>query len=486
MKKLTFLFIATALTVCSLLSLCGCQTPVFSKSEANTHYELNVTIDSEQNKVSVNASVTVFNDGQELTQLPFAFYPAAYDGSAPPPVQDTSFDAAYPVGFNAGSYTFFQISGENVSSYEICKTPCLITIYLRSPLKNRQTTTVFFAYDLTLPYCNMPYGYNDFSVNLTRFYPVYCMSGGENNFYGYPPTGDPFVNDCADFDVTVHADTFAAVVSGAQKVSDNGDIVFNSVSARDFSLFLSKETNAKTYDKQGFEITVLSEDDDLAQKAADIAARALTTFSDIYCEPGQKSLTVVITPFLAAGNEYSGAAVINSGLGGSSFERTVVHEVAHQWWYSLVGNNQYKNAWLDEGLTEWSVVEYFRYNSMGSFADTLLLDAKKSYEDYCESMSSLGETDICDVSRTLSQYRDATDYTFTCYVKPMLALEFVCSFAGRDKTCAMLSEFAKKHAYGIASPEQFLQCLTDGYSKVFENALYSSFSPYSRGNFLQQ
>lgn len=33
---------------------------------------------------------------------------------------------------------------------------------------------------------------------------------------------------------------------------------------------------------------------------------------------------------------------------------TTVHEVAHQWWYGLVGNDQYNDPWLDESLTHYS------------------------------------------------------------------------------------------------------------------------------------
>jgi hypothetical protein len=33
---------------------------------------------------------------------------------------------------------------------------------------------------------------------------------------------------------------------------------------------------------------------------------------------------------------------------------TVLHELAHQWWYGLVGNDEYAEPWLDEGFATWS------------------------------------------------------------------------------------------------------------------------------------
>jgi hypothetical protein len=32
----------------------------------------------------------------------------------------------------------------------------------------------------------------------------------------------------------------------------------------------------------------------------------------------------------------------------------IAHEVAHQWWYGLVGNNQYREPWLDESFAQYS------------------------------------------------------------------------------------------------------------------------------------
>src|SRR5262249_13627153 len=42
--------------------------------------------------------------------------------------------------------------------------------------------------------------------------------------------------------------------------------------------------------------------------------------------------------------------------------RSVVHELAHQWFYSLVGNNQARDPWLDEGLA--SYVEFVEIGSL--------------------------------------------------------------------------------------------------------------------------
>ncbi|RRR74987.1 MAG: M1 family peptidase, partial [Candidatus Viridilinea halotolerans] len=67
-----------------------------------------------------------------------------------------------------------------------------------------------------------------------------------------------------------------------------------------------------------------------------------------------------MTTFL--GMEYPGVVLIEQDLywsSGRGLETTVVHEVAHQWWYSLVGNDAQGEAWIDEGLASYAQVLYY-------------------------------------------------------------------------------------------------------------------------------
>lgn len=42
-----------------------------------------------------------------------------------------------------------------------------------------------------------------------------------------------------------------------------------------------------------------------------------------------------------------------------------VHEVGHQWWYVTVGNNEFKEPFLDESFTSFSTAYYFEKNTRG-------------------------------------------------------------------------------------------------------------------------
>jgi len=46
----------------------------------------------------------------------------------------------------------------------------------------------------------------------------------------------------------------------------------------------------------------------------------------------------------------------------------VTHETGHQWFYSLVGDNQARTPWLDESLTQWATARV--WNEVTSEAGT--------------------------------------------------------------------------------------------------------------------
>ena len=58
-------------------------------------------------------------------------------------------------------------------------------------------------------------------------------------------------------------------------------------------------------------------------------------------------------------------------LGSAVFasREVVAHETAHQWWYGVVGNEQIREPWIDEGLAEFTAA-YF-YGDFHSYDSTL-------------------------------------------------------------------------------------------------------------------
>ena len=83
----------------------------------------------------------------------------------------------------------------------------------------------------------------------------------------------------------------------------------------------------------------------------DISKEAVAYFNDTFGKYPYKTLTISKTPFMFGGMEYPGLVFISDSIEDEiEYKKVIVHEIAHQWWYSVVGNDESKEAWLDESL----------------------------------------------------------------------------------------------------------------------------------------
>jgi hypothetical protein len=81
---------------------------------------------------------------------------------------------------------------------------------------------------------------------------------------------------------------------------------------------------------------------------------ALEAHSRRYGPYPWSAYSVAITPVLTGGIEYP----MHVMQGPGSVGRSTSHEVAHQWFYALVGNDQGRDPWLDEGLASWAEARF--------------------------------------------------------------------------------------------------------------------------------
>lgn len=99
---------------------------------------------------------------------------------------------------------------------------------------------------------------------------------------------------------------------------------------------------------------------DLKDRYLHAAKSALSKLGSWYGEYPYSTLSIVIPPSGgngAGGMEYptlvTGEAA-KTDSPGYSLERTLVHEIAHQYWYGMVASNEFEEAWLDEGFTSYT------------------------------------------------------------------------------------------------------------------------------------
>jgi hypothetical protein len=89
----------------------------------------------------------------------------------------------------------------------------------------------------------------------------------------------------------------------------------------------------------------------LAQAQSSLAAakRSLAKFSKSFGTYPYREVDVVLTGFVTFGGMEYPTIIFTL-----PDPITISHELAHQWWYGIVGDDQYREPWLDEGFATWS------------------------------------------------------------------------------------------------------------------------------------
>ena len=233
------------------------------------------------------------------------------------------------------------------------------------------------------------FAYNDNVLAMAHFFPmlsVYDDTGW--NTAPAPEAGDVVYADTSFYLVRLTApDDQVIATSGSEieRVSDGNQqtITYAAGPVRDFYVAMSNEY--VPISQQVGDITLNSyaraQYTESAQQALAYATAAIQIFSDSFTPYPYTELDIVTTPTLALGVEYPGLFVNTERIYGdderyaSYLEGTTVHEMAHQWFYNIIGNDQLDEPWLDESLAQYATWLYFReqYGEQGAngFYDSL-------------------------------------------------------------------------------------------------------------------
>ena len=153
---------------------------------------------------------------------------------------------------------------------------------------------------------------------------------------------------------------------------------------RDFSIMASGkyETLSTNYEDITINVHYLPGGEGGAQQVRDWAQSVVQAYSETFGAYVYKELDIAQTYTTAGGIEYPGLVVVADAVWGTPsnwFEKVTVHEVGHQWWYSMVGNDQTRFPWLDEALTEYSVAIYERFVGGDAGFQAVLRDYEAEY-----------------------------------------------------------------------------------------------------------
>lgn len=363
----------------------------------------------------------------------------------------------------------------------------LMIVPLENPLDTGQEITLTMEFDLEVPTdIELNYGVLAFYegvLALAHAYPVIPAYTQEGWNAEIPPqSGDLTFNDAAFYLVTVIAPKGVTVVASGLESSpvgtDAGQVWYiASGPARDFYLAASRdyEVISQTVGEvtvNGYAPKSLSEGN---QTTVDIAVRTLETFSRQFGPYPYTELDFVFTPTLALGIEYPGAAAIAERIllgeygdqTSAYLESTVVHEVGHQWFYNIVGNDQLDEPWLDESLTQFVTWQYYEVNFGPGAAG--------GFESSLRSRWERVENAAIPIGQPVAAYQ-GREYGAIVYGRGALFFEALKDEMGAETFNTFLMDYTASFAWKIATAEG-LKSLAEKHCKcnltpLFEEWVY--------------
>jgi len=157
-------------------------------------------------------------------------------------------------------------------------------------------------------------------------------------------------------------------------------------------------------------------------------------------------LDLVDLPGAYGGIEYPGLVTIGT-LGGTNLIHPTVHEVGHQWFYGLIGDDQLREPWLDEGAATYTQVLYLEETEGTGSATGLLSDFREQLRGHPNPELPIG--------RAVGAYASPQEYALFVYLKGALFFDALRAQLGDEVFFQFLQDYFQTFRYSIASAEDF-------------------------------
>ena len=458
-----------SLIIFSVLFFAGCtSTLTIDKISKNLDtYKMNIEYNDEDKTLNATQNLTYTNNTEtELGEIYFHLYPNNFsEGAVNKPVGVLSSQKAYP---NGESYGKIEIISASANSASLTHTlegidRDFLKVSLPSPLLPTKQIKLDLSYKVSLPNINHRFGFGNNTINIANFYPIVAVyeDGWILDPYNY--NGDPFYSNMANYEVTLTAPSNLTLASTGEIWSKNiaeekTTYEIKAQAVRDFAFVLSNKFSVLTEQVGKTTVSYYSYDDENPEEFLKASVDSLNTFNSLFGEYPYSTLNVVKANFVHGGMEYPNLVLISDDVNEKAdYINVIVHEIAHQWWYGLVGNNEFEHGWLDEGLTEYSTNLFYRENPNYNInADEIIKNTTSSFANFVELYTSvLGSVDTS-MNRALDEYDTEPEYVYVTYVKGMLFFDEIRNILGHEKFISCLQNYFKTYKFQNVKPEHML------------------------------
>jgi hypothetical protein len=242
-----------------------------------------------------------------------------------------------------------------------------------------------------------------------------------------------------------------------------GDAVTHHILAgpvREFAATASARYRQETRAVDGITIraTALLTDTEQAGVDLGIAGQSLQLYDTLFGQYPFNDFDIVLTPDTGGGIEFPGYVMVSHARPTNHVrEHIVSHEVAHQWWYSLLGDDIYREAWLDESFADYSTYLYLQKTAGAAVADQVFAQQIAGvWPGYTGNVKTADPFTGKRVGSALWEFRDFAEYDGIIYGKGPVFLQRLRLLLGDARFFRLLQEHYQRSKYNITTGRIFL------------------------------
>lgn len=465
---LLLLIIALGLGITQLYSRLDRNSYEFRAEDELSQYVIHkYTIDArfmeEEKLLEVKQQVKYKNaHNVEFDSIYFHLYPNAFKEKEKTPFFKEELEEAYPIGFQTGYIDIEEvlIEGKRAEFDLGGLNNTIMSIKLSEELQPNEEVLVSFKYKVKIPPISSRFGYGENTYNLGNWYPIAAVYDSKGwNLEPYYEIGDPFYSEVGNYDVTLRLpEEFELATTG--NILDRNKVQGENVgykeqiwnveaeAVRDFAWVISKNFKMKSDSVENTDINVYYFKEQQGNKALEVAKDSIEIFNKLFGEYPYKQFSVVSCDFFIGGMEYPNLVYIDYNIFSRDttliLEYIIAHETAHQWWYGIIGNDQVNEPWIDEALTEYSTILYYREK----YGEDTMMSMLKSMvvDDYVRTKEELDDGDES-IAKGVDEFKDNREYSGIVYSKGAMMFYELEREVGRENFQKILRYYMSENKF---------------------------------------
>ncbi len=356
-----------------------CAKPAFGFKDLN--YEFDCSLDINKHLIIAQEKVSFVNDsGQELKDIFFHIYPHRKFSAEE---KEFIFRFAgyfkinpFPEGFQSGGLKINAVKEKNQALSYVIEGPdqTILRVILLKPLLPNESLELNLDFVVKIPHAFGRFGWHKNIISLCRWYPMLSVFDSQGwHKYPFYPYHQPFFSQAGVYKMKLALPKNQVVIhSGVLKeekaVSPATKSIYidTELPVRDFSLALSSDYKVISAVRNHIKINsyYLKGDEFYAEKALEFSGDLMKNYTRNFGAYPYKEFSIAPVYLAYGGDQSSNLILIDTRVYKLPrlliryFDFLISHETGHQWFYNIVGSDEYQEMWLDEGINSYFILNY--------------------------------------------------------------------------------------------------------------------------------